>query len=52
MKKQRVSKTISLPITHFAMMQEIMNKKGIESFEKCIEVCVSRVYTQEGLGIA
>jgi len=51
MKKDTVSKTISLPITYFAMMQELMNKKGIESFEKCIEDCVSRIYTQEGLGL-
>jgi len=51
LKKDTVSKTISLPITYFAMMQEIMNKKGIDSFEKCIEWCVSRVYTVEGLGI-
>jgi len=46
-----VNKTISLPITYFAMMEEIKKKKGIISFEKCIEHCVSRVYELEGLGL-
>jgi len=50
-KKDLVSKTISLPISYYAMMQEIKNKKGIESFEKCIEFCVSEQYTKLGLGV-
>jgi len=51
MKKDSVSKTISLPISYYAMMEEIKQKKGIESFEKCIEFCVSEQYTKLGLGI-
>jgi len=51
MKKPTVSKTISLPVTFFAMAQQIMDKKGMESFEECIGFCVSRIYTQEGFGI-
>jgi len=51
MKKEHVSKTISLPITYYAMMEEIKQKKGIETYEECIQHCVSRVYDLEGLGI-
>jgi len=51
MKKEHVSKTISLPISYYAMMEEIKQKKGIDSYEKCIEHCVSRVYELEHLGI-
>jgi len=50
-KKDSVSKTISLPISYFAMMEEIKNKQGIETFEDCIKFCTSRVYTQLGLGL-
>jgi len=51
LKKDTVSKTISLPLSYYAMMEEIKQKKGIESFEKCIEFCVSEQYTKLGLGI-
>jgi len=49
-KKDSVSKTISLPISYYAMMEEIKRKEGIESFEECIKFCTSKVYTQMGLG--
>jgi len=51
MKSQRVSKTLSLSLNVFAMLQQIMNKKGIAKFEDGIEDCVSRIYTQDGFGI-
>jgi len=51
LKKDTVSKTISLPISYYAMMEEIKNKVGIENFEECIKYCTSKVYTQLGLGL-
>jgi len=50
-KKDAVSKTISLPISYYAMMEEIKQKKGIESFEECIKYCTSEIYTKLGLGL-
>jgi len=51
LKKDTVSKTISLPISYYAMMEEIKNKIGLDSFEDCIKHCTSKVYTQLGLGL-
>jgi len=50
-KKEMVSKTISLPITYYAMMEEIKQKKGIGTYEECIQHCISRVYELENIGI-
>jgi len=50
-RREKVNKTISLPISYYAMMEEIKQKIGIESYEKCIEHCVSKEYEKLGLGI-
>jgi len=50
-RRSTVNKTLSLPITTFAMMEEICQKEGYQNYEECIVKVFSKHYQALGLGL-